>query len=177
MHEDPLSTYQKNISLLDSLFNSDGISIEIVEQFSFKEQLSGRLLACLIVLSRILLQQRRFIVLRNAKKNKQRDYWSLYTQLKVFYPSLLFSLLNAFFSYEVLSLCSYCVRIKRRRGRDLEERIFRLGGLEGRINKCFCYYTTITVLFYLNNGKNKSFLLRLLSRSSLDGLMMSREIS
>lgn len=28
--------------------------------------------------------------------------------------------------------------------------------IEGRINKRFCYYTTIIVLFYLNNGTNKS---------------------
>lgn len=27
--------------------------------------------------------------------------------------------------------------------------------IEGRINKCFCYYTTINVLFYLNNGKKQ----------------------
>lgn len=27
--------------------------------------------------------------------------------------------------------------------------------IEGRINKRFCYYTTINVLFYLNNGKKQ----------------------
>lgn len=42
----------------------------------------------------------------------------------------------------------------------LEEGILKeFWDLRGRINKCFCCYTTIKLLFYLNNGKNKSPLL------------------
>lgn len=53
----------------------------------------------------------------------------------------------------ITSQCSYCLWWEDRKQRIFKKSFFLLRLAVSWINKCFCCYTTINLLFYLNNGQ------------------------